>query len=141
MNEVASQEKEPQPATRIIVMLGSRMKKTGSKDNPGFAFPLISEKPEGKFGDLPVEVSGGDSRMRAVQAMYQEYTKKQNPGQKLLIFTTGGKEKSGESRADEAAKKLTKKYHIPEDIIQSLGSAVSTLGNANTLAEYIEKNK
>lgn len=135
-------EKEPRKKTRVVVMLGARMRETKGDI---WSFPLVNELPAGKTSDLPVEVSGGDSRMRAIQTIYQEYSEEHKPDEKLLILTTGGREKTGDSRADEAAKKLAKKYDVPEGMTESLGSALGsapgTLGNAGAVFEYIKAHK
>jgi hypothetical protein len=136
---IPNSEKEPVPSARVVVMLGARMRKQNEDTEGNWVFPLISDKPEGKFGDLPVEVSGGDSRMRAIQVLYKEQQKK--PKENLFLFITGGKEKSGHSRSGEAKNKLEKKYGVPPDIIKSLGSNTSTLGNAQTLFRHMEQNQ
>ena len=130
-------KKELQKVTRIIVMLGARMRKTiGGK----WSFPLTNKPAEEKTNVLTVEVGGGESRMMAIQALYKEHLEKQETNENLLVLTTGGKEKSGDSRAHEAAKKLVEKYKLPKAIVGSIDSSPNTMGNASAFFEFMKEN-
>lgn len=119
-------------------MLGARMKKTGKSD---WKFPLINKKLGGKPGGLPVEISGGDSRMRAISIIYQDYLKNPKPDKKMLVLVTGGRDELGYSKSSQAKNNLVKKYGLPKDIVKSLGGVGSTLGNARAVFEFIAKNR
>ncbi len=134
--------------TRVVVMLGARFFQQGRGNEFPPRFPLILEsKKEG----MPKEVVGGDVRMRAIEQLYEEFQQDhQNKDTHLRILTTGGTEEvpvpeTGEvlkiSRAEQAERKLEVKYGLPEDIVETLPSGGSTLGNAKALAEWLEANK
>ncbi len=142
----AKERKEQQKQkTRILVMLGARLLPNMNEDKYPPRFPLVNESQ--KEG-MPKEVAGGDSRMRAIEQVYKEYIE-DNPevGENFKVFTTGGVEKmqteSGTkefSRAQEAERKLSQKYGLPEDILQALPSGGSTLGNAAALAKWVNQH-
>ncbi len=135
--------------TEIVVMLGARLFQKGEGNKYPPRFPLINES--AKEG-MSKEVSGGDSRMRAIQQLYKEFSEnRNNPSypQEMHIFTTGGEESikldSGEilklSRAEEARKKLKKKYGVSDVVLEgSLPSGGSTLGNAAAIAEWVKEH-
>ena len=133
------EQKKNKQKTSVIVMAGARMKEVKKRGKKEWVFPLIIKKT--KEGKLPVEVSGGDIRMRAVSIIYQGYLKSKRPNENLLILVTGGREKSGHSRSFQAKKKLVKDYNIPREIIKSLGGKGSTLGNVKAVFSFIKKNK
>ncbi len=126
-------------------MLGARFFQEGKGDGRSPRFPLILDSQ--KEG-MAKEVVGGDSRMRALQQLYEEYLKENRSSeQNFKIFTTGGIEKIQTdfevlelSRAEEAKKKLSEKYGLPEEIVQALPSSGSTLGNAAALAKWINQH-
>jgi len=89
-------------------------------------------------GYLPGEVSGGSSRMRAVQAAFQQSLRLGRD--ELLILVTGGNERDGSSRADEATRQLVSRYGLPANAVISIRGAGSTIGNAAATAEYIRRN-
>ena len=134
--------------TRIVVMLGARFFQEGLGNEFPPRFPLILEsKKEGMYK----EVVGGDVRMRAIEQLYEEFQgDRHNEDIHLRVLTTGGMEEvsvpeTGEtlkvSRAEQAERKLEVKYGLPEDIVETLPSGGSTLGNAKALAEWLEANK
>lgn len=140
---VENQEKQK---TRIVVMLGARFfqKEHGNEYPP--RFPLILEsKKEG----MSKEVVGGDVRMRAIEQLYKEFENEQEEGESFRVFTTGGTEEipleSGEtlkfSRAEMAEDKLERKYGIPDELVETLPSGGSTLGNAAKLAEWVKEHR
>jgi hypothetical protein len=106
---------------------------------------------ESKKEGMPKEVVGGDVRMRAIEQLYEEFQgSKDTKDTRLRIFTTGGTEEidipeTGEtlkiSRAKQAENKLEVKYGLPADIVETLPSGGSTIGNAKALAEWLENNK
>jgi hypothetical protein len=130
---------------RILVMLGARLLSNGNEDRYPPRFPLVNESQ--KEG-MPKEVAGGDSRMRAIEQVYKEYIEENSDAaENFRVFTTGGIEKvqtdSGTrelSRAEEAEKKLSQKYGLPEDILEALPSGGSTLGNAAALAKWVNQH-
>lgn len=129
-------------------MLGARL--CLQNGDPSFTplFPLLNKTNK---KDMDVEVSGGDSRMRAITILYEKFINKTGflPKGSLLILTTGGIERisleNGKvlelSRADEAAKKFHQYYGIPKEIIESLPSESSTLDNAQAVAEWCAQHK
>lgn len=146
-NPLRSKEKKEQQKqnARILVMLGARLSLNGDEERHPPRFPLVSESQK---EEVFKEVSGGDSRMRAIEQIYKEYSK-ENPGaaENFKVFTTGGIEKvqteSGTkefSRAEEAERKLSLKYGLPEDVLQALPSGGSTLGNAAALAKWVNQH-
>lgn len=145
-SRMGNERKESEQKTRILVMLGARFHQEGYGNEYPPQFPLILESQ--KEG-MPKEVVGGDVRMRAIEQLYKEFEKENNGG-RLKIFTTGGIEKvtvpdSDEplqfSRAEKAEQKLEIKYGIPDEIVETLPSGGSTLGNAATLAEWIRTHQ
>ncbi len=134
--------------TRIIVMLGARFFQKGEGNEFPPRFPLVLES---KKQGMPKEVVGGDVRMRAIEQLYEEFqSSEENQDTRLRIFTTGGTEEidipeTGEtlkiSRAKQAENKLEVKYGLPRDIVETLPSGGSTIGNAKALAEWLENNK
>lgn len=136
------QESQEQQKTRVVVMLGARFVQQGEGNGLPPQFPLVLEsKKEG----MPKEVVGGDVRMRAIEQLYKEFTQAGVTGSNFRVFTTGGVESidlpNGEtlklSRAEMAEEKLERKYGLPEDIVETLPSGGSTLGNAAVLVEWV----
>ena len=143
-----AKEKEGQK-TRIIVMLGARLAAGSMDGGHSPIFPLVNEST--KEG-MPKEVAGGDSRMRAIQELYEEYVNENGEAaaKNFRVFTTGGTEEltdpeTGEvtklSRAGEADRKLSEKYGLPDEIVETLPSGGSTLGNAKVLAEWVKEHQ
>ncbi|OGI21480.1 MAG: hypothetical protein A2808_00360 [Candidatus Moranbacteria bacterium RIFCSPHIGHO2_01_FULL_55_24] len=142
-----NQSEKQEQKTRIVVMLGARLFQEGMGNGLPPRFPLINEsKKEG----MPKEVAGGDVRMRAIEQLYKEYQDEHQEGENFRVFTTGGVEEipladTGEvlklSRAGEAERKLEEKYGLPQEIVESLPSGGSTLGNAKALAEWVEQHQ
>jgi hypothetical protein len=96
-----------------------------------WAFPLFTPNEAGGG-----EVSGGASRMRAIQAEYRRHCASGHKvGMRVLV--TGGLERDGESRADEAARQLVLRYGLPSDVVEALPSSSSTLGNTAATAELL----
>jgi hypothetical protein len=58
----------------------------------------------------------------------------------MVVLVTGGREPSGESRADEAASQLVERYGLPASAVVPIGGLGSTLGNAGATAEYIKSH-
>ena len=132
-------QKEQLPVkSRILVMLGARMINPKGLEN--WQFPLFISHDTDSSTPPPGEISGGFSRMRGVQSEYEQF-QKENPSQKMIVLVTGGKEKDGSSRADEAARQLISRYGLPENSVISLGSTGSTLGNAGATVEYIRAHQ
>ena len=121
---------------RLLVLLGARMVKRGRLGR--WQFPLFLEEPHRFFEWLPGEVSGGSSRMRGVQAVYE--TSDHGARQNFLVLVTGGTECDGSSRSDEAARQLVWRYGLPERCVVSIRGAGSTIGNAAATAEHIKYN-
>jgi len=121
----------------VVVMLGARMRRTRAG---GWFFPLVSADKTNTGSTLPVEVSGGGSRLRALEAEYKRM-KEAGKSEELLVLVTGGKEPCGASRSDEAARQLITKYGIPPDAVVSIGGEGSTLGNANATLDFLRTNK
>ena len=143
-----NQSEQLRQKTRVVVMLGARFFQKGKGNEFPPRFPLVLEsKKEG----MPKEVVGGDVRMRAIEQLYEEFQgSEENQSTRLRIFTTGGTEEidipeTGEtlkiSRAEQAENKLEVKYGLPTDIVETLPSGGSTIGNAKALAEWLENNK
>lgn len=134
--------------TKIIVMLGARLSLHNGDSSSMPFFPLLN-KADKEGADI--EVSGGDSRMRAIALLYEKFLNgtKSSRTKFFRILTTGGIEKIREtngsifelSRADEAAKKLHWQYGIPEEIIESLPSGGSTIGNAEAVTEWLSRHE
>jgi len=122
---------------RILVLLGARMARTRAPN--GWRFPLFIEEGTNSATLLPGEVSGGSSRMRAVQAEYEKI-RENGVAQGWLVLVTGGNERDGSSRADEAARQLVSRYGLPGDAVVSIRGAGSTLGNAAATVEYIQSH-
>jgi hypothetical protein len=101
-------------------------------------FPLFLEDAIDPVDDLPGEVSGGSSRMRAIQAIYEQSLALEN--YELLVLVTGGTERDGSSRADEAVRQLVSRYGLPGNAVVSIRGAGSTIGNAKATVEYIGHN-
>lgn len=130
-----------------IVMLGARLRLRNGDPSLAPLFPLINKSLKQGSG---IEVSGGDSRMRAVSLLCDRYRDGSESAATtpFRILTTGGTEKIPQgdwnalelSRADEAAKKLHRQYGIPEGIIESLPSGGSTLGNAEAVADWLARH-
>ena len=140
----------PVQKNRIVVMLGARLFQEGMGNGLPPRFPLVNESV--KEG-MPKEVSGGDSRMRAIQQLYEEFLEKKENGssaENFHVFTTGGEEKIklGESeevlflsRANEARKKLIAKYDLPKEIMaEAVSSSGSTIGNAAAVSHWIKNH-
>ena len=127
---------EKAPQTRVVVMLGARMIRAGGGDN--WHFPLFSPGSVNPQTGIEGEVSGGDSRMRAIESQYDQELAE---GKDMKVFVTGGKETksgNGESRAEEAAKKLVSKYHLDASAVIALPGQGSTVGNAESIAQYLQ---
>jgi hypothetical protein len=123
---------------RILVMLGARMifyKRAGL-----WQFPLFAPNQTNSGTALPGEVSGGASRMRAIQAEYLTM-RRSKIARQLLVLVTGGKEPDGHSRAEEASHQLITRYGLPRDSVVSIGGVGSTKGNAAATVEYVRKNR
>jgi uncharacterized SAM-binding protein YcdF (DUF218 family) len=118
----------------ILVLLGARMARTRGPDR--WRFPLFLEEPDGSATGLPGEVSGGSSRMRAIQAEYARL-RETHGIHKLLVLVTGGEESDGSSRANEATQQLVWRYGLPADAVVSIRGAGSTLGNSAATVEHI----
>lgn len=127
------QKEELEHSTRVIVMLGSRM--VDPKDSGEWKFPLFVNTQTNVGTSLPGEVSGGWSRMRAVQSEYKKGDEESN--HKTVVLVTGGREPDGSSRSEEAAKELSERYKLPTDSIHSIGGIGATMGNAAAAAEYV----
>ncbi|MDZ4067240.1 MAG: YdcF family protein [Tabrizicola sp.] len=123
---------------RILVLLGARMARTRGPDC--WRFPLFLEEPTDSATCLPGEVSGGSSRMRAVQAEHDR-SREGDAAHGLLVLVTGGNERDGSSRADEATRQLVSRYGLPGDAVVSIRGAGSTLGNAAATVEYIRSHR
>jgi DUF218 domain-containing protein len=138
---LVTKKTEAKPVTRnkrILVLLGARMIRTRGPDR--WRFPLFIEEPTNSTTCLPGEVSGGSSRMRAVQAEYDKLCEGTAAGE-LLVLVTGGNEREGSSRADEAARQLVSRYGLPAEAVVSVRGAGSTLGNAAATVEYIQSHR
>lgn len=142
-NAVEKREQEKQKM-EIVVMLGASLRETPNAQFEHFPLHLDTTKkdmPIGRDGK-PKEVSGGDSRLRALEEYQEKYPN-------IHIFTTGGTEKIKKedgsikeiSRADAAREKLLKKYHFSENIVTALPSGGSTQGNAKALASWVDEHR
>ncbi len=126
--------------SEMVIVLGASLNETrhGQYEN----FPLhVKGNPKAnleKDGE-PVEVVGGDARQRAV-VQYVKKFKKDNPDKNINIFTVGGVEQSGKSRAKEMRKKLIVKHKLDRDMVHALPSTGSTFGNARALAEWAKNH-
>jgi hypothetical protein len=120
---------DPPQSRRTLVMLGARMRR--ALPSGAWSFPLFT--PDNVGGG---EVSGGASRMRAVQAEYRQHLASL-PEFKMRVLVTGGIERDGSSRAAEAALQLVNRYGLPSDVVETLSSGSSTLGNAMATAELL----
>lgn len=125
---------DPDTQTCILVMLGARMARTAGPDR--WRFPLFLEDLTTSILRLPGEVSGGASRMRAVQVAHPRLLARCSR-QRLLILVTGGTERDGCSRADEASRQLAVRYNLPKEAITSIRGEGSTLGNSEATVEYL----
>ena len=155
------------PPTRIIVMPGARMVRTKGGN---WRFPLVApdKRNTDTAGVFPGEVSGGTSKMRAIQSLFLKAPKDRN----MIVLVTGGSELIGGSRlktyltqvftrpypnrrdlwrllpprrthysrSDEAARQLSGKY-TPEAHVVSLGGAGSTQGNAEAVMRYLVEHR
>jgi hypothetical protein len=121
---------------RLIVLLGARMRETRAPF--GWHFPLFLAEEGHERGGIPGEVSGGGSRMRAIKALYERTTECIKP--QLHILVTGGNERNGDSRADEAARQLVGRYGLPQEAVVSIRGEGSTVGNAAATADYVAGN-
>lgn len=110
-----------------------------TNDAYGWRFPLFLREEGTSTNLLPGEVSGGASRMRAVQVEYERF-RSENRNQKWLVLVTGGEERGGGSRSDEAAKQLVIRYGLPQSAIVSIRGHGSTIGNAAAAANYLRLN-
>lgn len=119
---------------RLVVMLGART--VNPKGLEHWQFPFFVPNQTNVGTSLPGEVSGGFSRMRAIQSEHERTAK--GP-RSMRVLVTGGREKSGHSRADEAAKQLISRYGLPETSVVTL-RAGSTMGNADAAVEYIKEH-
>jgi hypothetical protein len=77
--------------------------------------------------------------MRAVQALY-ECSRAAGTANQFVVLVTGGNERDGSSRADEAARQLASRYGLPSKAVVSIRGAGSTFGNAIATAEYVRDN-
>jgi hypothetical protein len=125
----------PVQKKRILVMLGARMV---NPDGPkGWDFPLYSLDQQNSGTSLSGEVSGGASRMRALETLY-----KNQKGKETIILVTGGKDQlTGASKAKEASRQLSERYGLPAESVVAVSGAGSTLGNAGATMEYIHAHK
>ncbi|MES2409147.1 MAG: ElyC/SanA/YdcF family protein [Patescibacteria group bacterium] len=126
---------------RVMVYLGARMTPRNIEDEGGkkkWAFKLFTPNQTNAGTSLPGEVSGGFSRQEAVKIAYEDAKK---TGEEIIVLATGGNEKSGDSRADEAAKRLVDTEGIAKEDVVSIGGQGSTLGNAGATLEYIQAHK
>jgi len=135
-NYESQQEKEAEQKSEMVIVLGASLRDTAHGDYEHF--PLhVTGNPKAnlrKDGE-PVEVVGGDARLRAVTEYVHSF-KEAHPDKEINIFTSGGVEESGTSRAVAARDKLLAKHHLEKDIVHALPSTGSTLGNARALAAW-----
>jgi hypothetical protein len=75
--------------------------------------------------------------MRAIQTEYNKL-RESGAAQALFVLVTGGNERDGSSRADEAARQLVSRYGLPGHAVASIRGAGSTRGNASATVEYIQ---
>ena len=149
-----SPESSAHQHTRVVVMLGGRMENAsqlGEGESDLWHFPIVARKPT-NIHALPVEVSGGESRMLAVQSLLQQGSDAY--GDAVVLVTGGGEpvRKDGEpiiendgtkvtvSRAEEAAHQLRERYKVPNEVVSVSGRG-STVGNAAATMKYIHENK
>lgn len=132
--ESSQEEKEGIQKMRLMVMLGARMQNPNGLE--GWQFPLFVPNQTSTGTSLPGEVSGGFARMTAVETELRN----RKDDKKTMVLVTGGKEKTGESRADEAARQLVDRYGLSSDTVASFGGAGSTLGNVGATMEYIQEH-
>lgn len=113
------------PSPRVVVYLGARVRKVDQE----LRFPLVLPDEGGR----PPAVSGGRSRLAAIEALYHEH-KTQGAPQDFVVLTTGGKELDGTSRAQAAFDRLV------QDKIPAIpiGTEGSTHGNARDVIRYLE---
>jgi hypothetical protein len=112
---------------------------TRTRGPHSWKFPLFLEDPSAGAPALPGEVSGGESRMRGVQVAHQSLLAR-GGRERLLILVTGGIERDGSSRSDEAARQLVVRYNVPRDMITSIRGEGSTLGNSEATVEYLQRH-
>lgn len=79
--------------------------------------------------------------MRTLEALYTDFQKEHHDTTGIKFLITGGKEQSGESRAQKAAEVLESKYHIPHDALAVIGAGGNTLGNVTDVLDYISTHK
>ena len=128
MTEFAESSVEREPASRIVVVPGARMR----QDSDGFFhFPLISpDNRSSEMGMNPIEVSGGESKIAAVEVDFAPGTR---------VYVAGGNEVSlGRSRADEMRVELNNKRGIPADSVVSIGKIGRTIGNAIDFVHHMQ---
>ncbi len=131
----STHEEEPGYKTRVVVMPGDQIERSYEGAAP--TFPLIHERNLNIGSPLPVAVGGGWGRMRAIEAIYDQFNEENDPERRILVLTTGGKEKNGESRAEAAAKQLTTKYGLSSETVKPIGGGGNTMANAEDTADYI----
>jgi hypothetical protein len=119
--------------SRLLVLLGARMARTRG---PGrWHFPLFLEG-DNASGLRAGEVSGGGSRMRAVQTEYVRF-RDAGKGASFTVLVTGGRERDGSSRSDEETRQLVERYGLPSQAVVSIRGEGSTLGNAAATVRYM----
>ncbi len=139
----------------IVVILGGVMQYRGEEIVP--RFPLVSdtEKKDMGFKNVDVsgrsdlldnfEVSGGDSRMLVAQ---KELESLRNQSRPVHFLTTGGMEyirsnpdaPRSISRATAAKDKLLSNFGFDESAVSDLSSGKSTLGNAQSILNWVREN-
>lgn len=109
----------------VVVVLGSPLMQNEQDDEyyPDFEEYNPSEEP---FVD-------GDLKARAIQVIYEA-------GMSGLILVTGGKEKTGTSRATKLAEHSISRYGIPKRALIPLTTAPHTLGNMETTGNFFSDN-
>ena len=132
------QKEHGEQKSRVVVMLGARM--IDPKGTGEWQFPLVSPDQMNSGTSLPGEVSGGWSRMRAIQSEYQK-AQREDPASKTFVLVTSGKDSSGVSRSKEAAERLVGNYGLPPDSVASIAGIGTTLDNAAAAGEYLREHR
>lgn len=114
-------------------MLGART--IDSKGTGEWQFPLVTPDQTNIGTPLSGEVSGGWSRMRAIQSEHQRHKQ-----ERVAVLVTAGKDSGGESESQKAAQELSKRYGLPPNSVISLGGVGTTLGNAQATLDYIRSH-
>ena len=131
-------EHEPEHKTDVIFVAGvaflDRGKGKGSSE-------------EVKYGSRYVPEPGGESRLYAAELLAKEYESgsEELEGRDYFVLMSGGLQPnaSGQtiSRAETAAKSLVDKHGIPAEKVHALTSAPDTIGNIESLFDYLDENK